>query len=179
MGEARRLAAVLLGRLGGGRWWHTAGVAAVAERIAGAVPPTDRPLLTVAAWLHDIGYSPGARDTGFHPLDGARLLRRLGWPERLCALMAHHSGARFQARVLGLSRALAAYPFERSPVSDALAYADQTVGPHGEPMPIGERIEEALRRHGPGSVLALAHPGRGAYLLAAAARVERLLPVPA
>lgn len=42
----------------------------------------DRDLLVAAAWLHDIGYAPELRDTGFHPLDGARHLEALGAPAR-------------------------------------------------------------------------------------------------
>jgi len=36
---------------------------------------TDADLLEAAAWLHDIGYTPGLAAAGLHSLDGARYLR--------------------------------------------------------------------------------------------------------
>jgi hypothetical protein len=158
------------------RWRHTMAVAARAEELTGAVAPDDRQVLLAAAWLHDVGYSPDIATTGFHPLDGARFLdREAGWPPRLCALVAHHSGARFVARPLGLHLQLNTYPDERSPVTDALAYADQTVGARGERLPMEERLADMLRRHGPGSANASVHEIRGPYLRAAAERVEQRL----
>ena len=132
-------------------------------------------MLVAAAWLHDIGYAPGLRDTGFHPLDGARHLRGIGWPLAICNLVAHHSGARFVARVLKLDRELGAYPFSQDVVSDALTVADQTTGMHGEAMLPEERMRDMLERHGPDSANALAHPQREPYLRAAAARVAQRL----
>jgi hypothetical protein len=72
--------------------------AAQAGRIAPAVlPAEERETLIAAAWLHDIGYAPALAKTGFHPLDGARHLEALGVDRRLCCLVAHHSGATFEA----------------------------------------------------------------------------------
>lgn len=155
------------------RWQHSAGVAARARSLAQTVPPADRELLVAAAWLHDIGYAPALHETGFHPLDGARYLDRQGWPTRLTSLVAHHSGARFVAEMRGLGPALAAFHRETSPVSDALTYADQTVGPAGRPYTIEQRMAEMLRRHGPDSPQAKAQRSRGAYLMAVHARVRR------
>ncbi len=159
----------------GDRWAHTVGVAKRAAELTTAVGVADRDVLLVAAWLHDIGYSPRVVRTGFHPLDGALYLQERGWPARICALVAHHSGARFLAPALHLADELAAFPDERSAVSDALTYADQTTGTQGRPMPMGERIADMLRRHGPQSVNALVHHDRGPHLYAAARRVERRL----
>jgi hypothetical protein len=64
---------------------------------------------------------------------------------------------------------------ELSPVSDALAYADQTVGPRGQRLPIRQRIAEAVRRHGSGSAQARVVEARQVYLLSVADRVERRL----
>jgi putative nucleotidyltransferase with HDIG domain len=150
---------------------HSAGVAARAAELTRAVAPTDRELLVAAAWLHDIGYAPDARRTGFHPLDGALYLAERGWSARLCALVAHHSGAVHVAP----PGVLAAFPDERSPVSDALTYADQTVGPWGRRASVQDRMAEMLRRHGPDSAQARAHRRRGPHLLAVAARVEARL----
>jgi len=161
------------------RWQHTAGVAGRAAELAGALGENPE-VLVAAAWLHDIGYGEAARDTGFHPLDGARYLDRHGWPARISALVAHHSGACYVAEVRDLRDALRAYPREESPLADALTYADQTVGPAGRPMPVRQRISDMLRRHGPHSPNAVAHRLRGPYLLALAHRVEhRLAVVPA
>ncbi|GAA2979984.1 HDIG domain-containing metalloprotein [Actinokineospora diospyrosa] len=163
------LAATLLAPLGT-RWHHTIGVAHRAERVASTVRAADRDLLVAAAWLHDIGYA--ARDTGFHPVDGARHLSALGWPSRLVALVAHHSGARFTAQAQGLGHLMSAYPHEDSPVSDALAYADQTTDPEGGPVTLRGRLAEMLARHGSDSANARAHHLRGPYLHAVADRVE-------
>jgi putative nucleotidyltransferase with HDIG domain len=157
------------------RWAHSAGVAGKAEQVAVTVDRVDRELLVVAAWLHDIGYSPRLHHTGFHPLDGASYLRRHGWPGRICGLVAHHSGALFVARARHLGAALGRYLCEQSPVSDALTYADQTTGPGGQPMTVEDRMAEMLARRGPDSVQARVHHVRGPHLRAAAARVERRL----
>src|SRR3954452_16475569 len=92
--RARRLAKHLL-RKSIERWKHSQGVARRAVELAVTVNPADRRLLIAAAWLHDIGYAPALRQTGFHPLDGALYLRKHKWDQRLVALVAHHSGARF------------------------------------------------------------------------------------
>jgi hypothetical protein len=110
------------------------------------------------------------RDTGFHPLDGGRYLRRQSWPDRLAALVAHHSGACYTAEVRGLS--LAEFPHEISPLADALTYADQTIGPDGRSMSVSDRIADMLERHGPDSPNSRAHSRRGPYLLAVADRVQ-------
>jgi putative nucleotidyltransferase with HDIG domain len=155
----------------GNRWQHTIGVAARAAELADAVAFPDRELLVAAAWLHDIGYARSVHDSGFHPLDGARFLDREGWPPRICALVAHHSGARFVAQANGHAEALSQFVFERSPVSDALTYADQTVGPHGQSLPMEERLADMLRRHGPDSAQARVQRHREPYLRAVAVRV--------
>jgi hypothetical protein len=169
---ARKLAQSLLEEVGQ-RWAHTIGVVKRAEDLAGIVPVADRELLLSAAWLHDIGYAPAVRMSGFHPLDGAMYLESQGWPDRLCGLVAYHSGAAFAAEELGLREALARFEFEESTVSDALTYADQTTGPAGQPVTVAERMSEMLARHGISSIQARVHHLREPYLLAVAARVTR------
>ena len=171
---ARRLARTLLRPLPD-RWRHSIGVASRAVELADTVPPGDRSILVAAAWLHDIGYSPSIQDTAFHPLDGALFLRAAGWPERICALVAHHSGARYMARATGYEQALRQFEFERSPVSDALTYADQTVGPRGQRLDLEMRLADTLRRHGPDSAQARVHQVRARYIRAAADRVRQRL----
>jgi putative nucleotidyltransferase with HDIG domain len=177
---ARTLAGTLLSGLGD-RWRHTAAVARRAAELGATVHPADRDTLVAAAWLHDIGYSPALAGTGFHPLDGAVYLDRHGWPRRISALVAQHSGAEYLAGAHSLASghslaaALDRYPHERSPVSDALCYADQTVGPAGERLTLDARMAEMLDRHGPDSVQASVHHLREPYLRAVAHRVERRL----
>ena len=78
---------------------HSEAVAVRAQLMTAAVDDDQAAFLVAAAWLHDIGYAPGLKETGFHPLDGARHLRATGWPPALCDLVAHHSGSRFVATV--------------------------------------------------------------------------------
>lgn len=154
------------------RWAHTAGVARRAAELCATMSAADRDRVVTAAWLHDIGYAEPVRDTGFHPLDGARFLRRSGWTARISALVAHHSGACYVAAARGLHHELAQFPRELSPVADALTYADQTVGPTGARVDIRARMVEMLARHGAGSDNARVHHLRAPDILAAAERVE-------
>jgi hypothetical protein len=154
---------------------HSKAAARRAEFLTLTVEPECAALLVAAAWLHDIGYAPRLRDTGFHPIDGARHLQTIGWPPAICNLVAHHSGARFVASILHLDRQLEAYPFSQDAVSDALTVADQTIGPKGQAMTLDERMSDMLKRHGPNSPNALAHPQREPYIRAAAMRVAARL----
>ena len=150
---------------------HSRAVAERAMFLTLAVEDDQAPLLVAAAWLHDIGYAPGLKTTGFHPLDGAQHLRAVGWPQLVCGLVAHHSGSRFVAHARGLDDPLAEFEYRENPLNDALTTADQTTGPHGRPMTVFERIDDMLARHGDDSPNAQAHPKRGPYLLGAARRV--------
>jgi HD superfamily phosphodiesterase len=79
-----------------------------------AVEDDQAPLLAAAAWLHDIGYAPVLKTTGFHPLDGAQHLRAADWPELVCGLVAHHSGSRFVAHARGLDDPLAEFEYQQN-----------------------------------------------------------------
>jgi putative nucleotidyltransferase with HDIG domain len=129
------------------RWRHVQAVGRRAEELAVTVDAADRGLLVAAAWLHDIGYAPDLVETGMHSLDGARHLARCGYPDRVTALVAHHTGARFEADERGLSHELNEFSCEDSAVMDALVTADLTVGPQGQSMASDDRIEEILRRY--------------------------------
>ncbi len=132
-----------------------------------------------AAWLHDLGYAAELRRTGFHPLDGARHLESLGAPERLVRLVAHHSGAEYEAAQRGLTAELAAYAREDGPVLDALIWADMTTGPAGQSFDFDQRMDEILTRYEPGSEVHTAISKARPYLGAAIARAqERMLPQP-
>ena len=156
------------------RWLHVQAVAARAAELRPAVAAADGALLVTAAWLHDIGYAAALRETGFHPLDGARYLDRIGYP-REAALVAHHSGARFVAEARGLVDQLAGFAFVEDALTDALTYADQTVGPRGERLSVADRLAEAVVRHGPDAPTSLAAPRRDPYIYAAAERTEARL----
>jgi len=129
------------------RWRHVQAVARRAAELTPAVPTADQGLIVAAAWLHDIGYAPDLVAIGMHAIDGARYLLRCGYPPRLAALVAHHSGARFEATERDLVHELDDFPLETSPVADALATADLTTGPRGQPMTFPQRLEEILARY--------------------------------
>lgn len=168
---AAELAESLLPPLGN-RWLHTQAVAARAREASAAVSDVDRDLLVSAAWLHDIGYAPELKQTGFHPLDGARHLEALGAPLRLVRLVAHHSGAVYEAEQRDLAAELAEYEREDSEVLDALIYADMTTGPAGQPLDFDRRIDEILVRYEPGSEVHTAITKARPYLSAAVERTR-------
>lgn len=171
---AAELAESLLPPLGN-RWLHTQAVAARAQEASAAVPEEDRDLLVAAAWLHDLGYAPELRETGFHPIDGARHLESLGAPARLVRLVAHHSGAVYEAEQRGLTAELDAYEREDSPVLDALIYADMTTGPAGQSFDFDRRIDEILERYAEGSEVHNAISKARPYLGAAVERTRARL----
>ena len=158
----------------GSRWSHARGVALRAEEIAAAVGEADRGVLVAAAYLHDIGYADELVVHDFHPLDGALWLRAQS-QERLAGLVAHHSGAIFEARSHGLAERLIAFIDERSPVSDALAFSDLTTGPTGERVTVAERLGEIERRYGTGSLVVRALEDASPTLEAMIGRTEARL----
>ena len=106
--------------------------------------------LVAAAWLHDIGYAPGLVQTGFHPLDGARFLRRAGVDGPVVSLVAYHSCARVEADVRGLGAELAAEFTPAGPLlTDALLYCDMTIGPDGDYVRPADRLAEIRGRDSP------------------------------
>ncbi|WP_090046223.1 HD domain-containing protein [Lentzea fradiae] len=131
------------------RWSHVQGVARQSAQMSVILSKSDSDLLRSAAILHDIGYSSTLRKTGFHPLDGARYLAEIGFPNRLCALVAHHSCAYREAELRGLSAELTAWKDEGTSLRDALWWADMTTTPSGEITNVGDRIEEIEKRYGP------------------------------
>jgi putative nucleotidyltransferase with HDIG domain len=159
------------------RLQHSAAVAARARVLAITVGPSAVDTLVAAAWLHDIGYGSRARESGFHPLDGAVYLNRNGWPQSVCALVADHSGSRFVASVLGLDDRLREFEFVEDPVSDALTVADNTAGRNGTIMAVDERLREKQTRHAPDSPNARANPERDDYIRAADRRVAHRLAI--
>jgi hypothetical protein len=127
-----------------------------------------------AAFLHDVGYAQALNRLGFHPVDGAQFLRAHG-QEWLASLVAHHSGARFEAEERGLVDELAAFPAEDGLVLDALTYADMTTGPAGQSMTLDERIGEIQQRYPPDDPVHRAIVRAGPLLQAVVERTRRRL----
>lgn len=130
----------------GRRWDHVQAVGRLAESIGaeGSVSAD----VVAAAWLHDLGYAPSIVRTGFHPLDGARFLQDAGAPEAIVALVAHHTGASFEAQERGLVDEMEKLPLADPEDLDALTLLDLVVGPGGELTMPEERIDEILGRYG-------------------------------
>jgi hypothetical protein len=158
----------------GDRWAHTLGVVERALELGATLAPADHRTLIAAAYLHDVGYAPELEDTGFHPLDGARWLRSRG-RERLACLVAHHSGARFEAEERGLLEALAEFPEERSVVADLLTYCDLTVDSAGELVTVSVRFAGIGRRYAHDSDVARSMRAAAGPLAAVVSRAERRL----
>ena len=153
------------------RWQHVQGVAnrsCVLRHVVG----DDAELLEAAAVLHDVGYATGISATGFHPLDGAMYLARLGAPKRLVDLVAHHSCAAIEARLRGLASEMTAFEDEEGPVRDALWYCDVTTSPDGQPVSPYERFREIRERYGPDDVVSQFLDRASGELLAAVRRTE-------
>lgn len=131
----------------GRRWRHVLAVAQRASELSEGMTEADREAVISAAWLHDIGYAPEIARTQFHPLDGARWLKTQGWPADVVGLVAHHSGARFEAAKRDMVEELATFPFRDSPLDDVMAAADLTTGPEGQRFTYDERLEEILARY--------------------------------
>lgn len=149
------------------RLQHVEGVARRAATVASTVD--DPELLVAAAWLHDIGYGAELATTGFHPVDGAEFLRAHGASHRLCALVANHSCACVEARRRGVPLG---WEDERTPLRDALWWADMTTTPTGEVTAVSTRIAEVLDRYGPDHVVSASVAESAPLLMAAAERAE-------
>ncbi len=158
----------------GNRWLHVQAVAEKARHICVAFDLDDGLHLLAAAYLHDIGYAPVLKKTGFHPLDGAYYIRTLGY-ERLASLVAHHSEARFEARLRGLELLLGEFIRERSAVADALTYCDLTTSPMGNPVSLKERATEVFVRYGEENIVSQALRQALPYVSLAIARTQRRL----
>ena len=169
---ARELVEAVGGR-GTERWLHAQGSAEAARRVTACVDPADHDLLVASAWLHDIGFDVPDKPTGFHPLDGAYFLRDAGWPERLVALVAHHSEARFGAAGMGLLDTLMEFEREQGPVADALVYADMSSSTDGQPVTVNLRLADLRHRHADEPLpMRVAQSSREPHLVLATARTE-------
>src|SRR5215469_9560210 len=174
--EAAKLARMMLAEALPRRWRHVRSVARRARWVAKTLGLSDD--LVAAAWLHDIGYAPDLVETGFHPLDGARYLRRMDVDGQVVSLVAYHSCARIEADVRGLGAELAS---EFSPadslLADVLLYCDMTTGPDGNYVRPADRLVEIRGRYGPDHEVTRFVERAAPEILTTAGRVEQLLPV--
>ena len=149
---------------------HVRGVAPTADALRAHFDVATGDCLVAAAWLHDIGYAPSLRVTGFHPVDGALFARGEGFDELVVSLVAFHSGAPAEARVRGIS-ALSAFAEPPQRVLDALTFCDLTTGPDGSTVAPHDRLDDVLQRYEPDDAVHQAvHSARDELL----ATVERV-----
>ena len=98
--------------------------------------------------MHDLGYSPAIRSTGFHPLDGARYLRDvLAVDEVVCRLVAHHTGALVEADERGIAALAEEFAVPDHQLLEALTYCDLTADVDGCRVGVEERLSEILMRY--------------------------------
>jgi predicted hydrolase (HD superfamily) len=172
--EAARLAEVKLAEPLPRRWRHVQSVARRARWIAKQLALSDD--LVAAAWLHDIGYAPDLVETGFHPLDGARFLRRTGFDGQVVSLVAYHSCAHVEADVRGLAGELASeFTPGDSSLTDALLYCDMTTGPGGDYVRPADRLVEIRGRYGPDHEVTRFVERAAPQILSTAGHIEELL----
>ena len=130
------------------RWEHLSAVGRLAEGLAERHAQVSERVV-MAAWLHDVGYSPGVAHLGFHPVDGARHLVAVGVPAAVVELVAFHTGASFEADERGLGDELHAFSEPPSKELDLLTMCDLAVSPKGELIVDERRVAEILTRYGP------------------------------
>lgn len=172
--EAAELAEEMLAETLPRRWRHVRSVARRATWVAKELSLSDD--LVAAAWLHDIGYAPELVETGFHPLDGARYLRRRGVDERVVSLVAYHSCAQIEADMRGLGAELASEFSSADPLlADALLYCDMTTGPDGDYVRPAYRLVEIRGRYGPDNAVTRFVERAASEILTTAGRVEGML----
>jgi HD domain len=134
------------------RWAHTVGVAAAADRFARTLAPHCAERVVAAAWLHDIGYAPDLVAAGFHPIDGAAYVARSRSSvlSDVVGLIAHHTGAAFEAAERGLENELARYRFPVDVEELALLNAaDLCTSPDGVFLDPQAMLTEVLDRYPP------------------------------
>ena len=170
---ARRVAAAELAALTG-RLRHVTAVAELAASVSVELSAEERDVLVSAAWLHDVGYGPRLVASGFHPLDGARWLAAQG-EQRLARLVAHHTGAAYEARYRGLTEELAEFEPEVSLVADLLTWCDLRTGPTGDRVEPRNRLAEIVRRYGAEHVVSRSIRSAEPELLATCDRAARAL----
>jgi hypothetical protein len=161
----------------GDRWSHVSGVGCAAQAL-GETSRLVSDSLVSAAWLHDVGYARQLVDTGFHPIDGARFLISIGVPEEVVGLVAHHTGAAYEARERGLLALWKELPTPDADALDVLTMIDLAVGPSGQPLLDVERVAGILGRYGEDDPVHRAVLKSQGDLLASSARAKQRLGLP-
>lgn len=159
------------------RWAHVQGVGRMAEELAshdGIVTE----VVVRAAWLHDVGYGPRIRKSGFHALDGAVHLAAAGIDPAVVSLVAFHTGAAYEAQERGLEAELSGFNAPDDADLELLTMIDLAVSPDGSVILDGDRLKEVLRRYAPGDPVASAVKRSTPALLAASRRAKRRLGLP-
>jgi len=157
------------------RWEHLAAAGRTADRLRARSTALVPPHVAQAVWVHDIGYVERLAATGFHPLDGARFLRRIGFPDEVTALVAWHTHAQHEARLRGLLAELADFPYPDQDALDLVTMIDLATSPQGLPVRDVDRLREIVGRHGDASVVSASVIEAHDDLLAASARAKRRL----
>ncbi len=145
------------------------------ESVVHLLPTSLRGDAVTAAYLHDVGY--GHPDLGFHPIDGARLLRSLGYSPVVCHMVAFHTAAEVEAAARGLDAGIFD-EFQLSGIAglekadDFLWWSDLSTGPNGDDFTVDERLAEISRRYEPGNVVHTAIMKAEPRLRAAAQRAS-------
>lgn len=160
----------------GNRWQHVQAAGRRAEELRAAGLVDDA--IVSAAWLHDIGYAPDLIDTGFHPVDGARYLQRIGVPGRIVAMVAWHTGADQEAAERGLQQQLSELPAPDPGDLDTVTLIDLVTSPTGAAVLPDDRIAEILSRYPADHEVHQAVQRSGPGLLNVAARAQRRLGLP-
>jgi hypothetical protein len=173
--QAPKLAFEYLSGLGR-RWDHVQAVGRLADALAAAGRITGD--VAAAAWLHDLGYAEELSTTGFHPLDGAAFLASEGAPPEVVSLVAHHTGADFEAEERGLSEQLAEMPAADRGELDVLTLLDLVTAPDGTLTDPETRIADILSRYPVSSPVHRAVSRSHAVLLASAERAREQLGLP-
>ncbi|MDH3679394.1 MAG: HD domain-containing protein [Acidimicrobiia bacterium] len=149
MVSAKTLAEELLAKDLPRRWQHVQAVGRRAGLFANALQQRELTNLIAAGFVHDIGYAEPIMDTGFHPIDGARHLRRLGFDEDIVCLVAHHTCAHIEADLRELGTTLQTeFPRHVALPHDELLFCDLTTGPCGELVTVEDRLAEVKTRYG-------------------------------
>ena len=113
--------------------------------------PDKKKSILLAALLHDIGYSPDLRSSGFHPFDGYIYLHENGWDFEVTSLVLGHSFARELSATQSPELYHIYYQKEKfldTELLTILSLADFTAGPTGNLVTLSDRVNDIVNRYG-------------------------------
>lgn len=105
--------------------------------------------LELAALLHDVGRALDPGNTEPHGFAGARYVGTLGLTD-IAPLVAHHSGARFEAAERGMA-AQDVWSCVEPDLLAVLTFLDRTTSPNGEHVTLVRRRDDLAARYGSNS----------------------------